>query len=172
MPIRKHSKHATHTKRMKHTKSKKTIPSIIPIMSLIKHITADRKRLTKSQTNLPAKLNSLSSHHRNPKPNITSVNIQPANYSYAKTISSTFSSVVHNGKAHSEGKIITNESTKPFLNVKEMHNGEIEHFIIPKNTIKYKPSKAMMKTLKKSRKHSSHSKHIQSSNKLSNLLMN
>lgn len=164
MPIRKHSKHTTHTKRMKHTKSKKTIPSIVPIMSLIKHITADRKGLTKSQTNLPAKLNSLSSHHTIPK--------QPENYSYSKTISSTFSSVVHNGKAHSEGKIITNESNKPFLDVKEMHNGELEHFIIPKNSIKYKPSKAMMKTLKKSRKHSSHSKHIQSSNKLSNLLMN
>ena len=55
--------------------------------------------------------------------------------------SSIFKSVVKNGHVHSQGKQVINDSNKPFLVVNELHDGQVEHFTIPKSAINYSPIK-------------------------------
>jgi hypothetical protein len=83
--------------------------------------------------NLPAKLLQLSKKGK-PLGNKT-----PATktLSYGKTISSSFSTVMKDGKIHTSGKKIVNELDKPYLKIDELHNGKVNHFIIPKSTIPY-----------------------------------
>ena len=102
-----------------------------------------RKGLTKSQNNLPAKLLSLESPQSyNPEGHNIQVHSQVhsqgniQNHSYSK--SSVVSSVMKDGEIHTEGKEVINDSNKPYLDVKEMHDGRLEHFKIPKNSIPYK----------------------------------
>lgn len=91
---------------------------------LIVNTMNSRKDLTKSETNLPAKLLAM---------NMANRPIRPIQQSYSKSVSSTYSSSMHNGEVHSEGKQIVNDSTKPFIQVAEMHNGQVENFMIPRN---------------------------------------
>ena len=101
------------------------------LLKLFSNINNNRKNLSKSQSNLPAQLI-----------NINSKNITPlSNKVIAKSVSSTFSSVIHNGHRHSQGKQIVNDSTKPYLQIDEMENGNIQHYMIPKKTIPYQPNK-------------------------------
>ena len=102
-----------------------------------------RNNISKSQNNLPAHL--INMNKKNNKTNKT--NIQPNvftksfNKSFSKSATSSYSSVMKNGKTkiHSEGKEIINNSTKPFIEIHEMDNGSIKHYMVPKNSIPYKP---------------------------------
>jgi uncharacterized protein YcbK (DUF882 family) len=104
------------------------------LANLISNINTKSKGIKKMQSNLPAKLLKLS---QNTKPK-----------SYVKSVSSTFSSVMNNGESHSQGKKIVNDSTKPYLQIDEMQDGNIEHYMIPKNTIQYQPNKFRKLTLR------------------------
>ena len=64
--------------------------------------------------------------------------------SYSKTISSTYSDVMENGHSHSEGKKVINDSTKPYVQIDELHNGHIEHYMVPRNTMSTKPTKTII----------------------------
>ena len=164
--------HHTKTTPKKHYKPKQSKDSN-RLINLINTINNNRKDIAKMHNNLPAKLMQLNNptslsqphnnHHQQP---------QMHSSSYAKSISSTFSSVMHNGHTHSQGKRIINESDKPYLEVEEMNNGTTQHYMIPKNTIAYKPitfnhkNNSKTKTLvhsskpKKNKSHTkSHTKH-------------
>ena len=54
---------------------------------------------------------------------------------YAKSVSSYYSTVMHNGESHNKGKKIVNESTNPNLEIDEIENGQVQHYMIPKNSI-------------------------------------
>ena len=124
--------------------------------------------------NLPAKLMQLNNQqiinhsykHQSQDQSQAQAQAQPQ--VYAKSISSSFSSVMHNGHTHSQGKRIVNESHKPYLQVDEMIDGSTQHYMIPKNSIPYKPillhqqikhSKSKSKPKSKTLVHSSKSKH-------------
>jgi hypothetical protein len=100
------------------------------LINLFNSINNNRKDLSKIDNNLPAKLMQLNNSSKFNK-----------NKVYAKSISSTYSSVMHNGNTHTQGKRIINESNKPFLQVDEMENGTTHHYMIPKNSIPYKTTK-------------------------------
>lgn len=110
------------------------------LLHLVNDINTTRKDLTKMQTNLPAKLMQINAEHNKPQV-------------YAKSVSSSFSSVMHNGHSHSQGKQIVNDSTKPFIQIDEMLNGNVKHYMVPKNTIPYKPSRIITNIMKQ--RHSS-----------------
>ena len=92
------------------------------LIDLINMITQARQNKTKSQTNLAARM--INMNKQEPK-------------SYSKSVSSTFTGLVQDGHKHVKGKQVINNSTKPFLEINEMQDGQVEHFMIPKNTIPY-----------------------------------
>jgi hypothetical protein len=123
------SKHSSRNKKnSQHHKHKPIMQNEQRLLNLIHSINDTRRGLTKSQTNLPARLMSLSS-------------TKPQSQHYSKSVSSSYSSVMHNGHMHSQGKEIVNESSKPYLAVKEMHNGHVNSFMIPKKSIPYQQPK-------------------------------
>ena len=98
------------------------------LLNLITKISQERQNQTKSQTNLPARLMRMSSSmSRMSKPK-----------TYAKSVSSYYSTMTHNGESHNKGKKIVNESTKPYLEIDEMRDGQVKHYMLPKNSIPYK----------------------------------
>jgi len=101
------------------------------ILNLIAKFTESKQNFNKSRNNLPAKLMKIN--------NMKTVNNMHKTQSYAKSISSSYSSVMKNGITHSSGKEIINESTKPYIRINEMHNGHIDKYMVPKNTIPYIP---------------------------------
>ena len=122
---------------------------------LLHSINNTRSSLYKMKTNLPARLmnikddisennnninnnNTKNKNNKNISQNMLKLNkpYTSNDKSYYKSISSSYSSVTKDGNTHSQGKKITNVSTKPFLQVEEMHDGHTQHFFIPKNTIK------------------------------------
>ena len=107
------------------------------LINLVNDINTTRKDLSKMQTNLPARLMQLNNKSNQQKQKQNS-------QVYAKSVSSTFSSMMHNGHTHSQGKKIINDSTKPYVQIDEMQNGNVQHYMIPKNTIPYKPNKLAM----------------------------
>ena len=98
------------------------------LLNLITKISQERQNQTKSQTNLPARLMRMpSSMSRMSKPK-----------TYAKSVSSYYSTMTHNGESHNKGKKIVNESTKPYLEIDEMQDDQVQHYMLPKNSIPYK----------------------------------
>jgi hypothetical protein len=69
---------------------------------------------------------------------------------YSRSVSSTYSSSMHNGQVHSVGKEFINDSRNPFILVKEVHNGHQEEYIIPKKNSK--PSKHKYQSSKRTKK--------------------
>ena len=123
------------------------------LINLVNDITNNRKYLTKQQSNLPAKLLALTNNNTHDD-NILPTQILPpakknkhlqtkkhtkTNNVVAKTVSSIYSSVMHNGHTHSQGKKVINDSNKPYILIDEMQNGKEIHYMVPKNTIPYKP---------------------------------
>ena len=100
------------------------------LYNLVNTISQERKNRTKAQSNLPARLMKLT---KKTKPKKTA-----KSNSYSRSVSSTYSSIIKNGESHNKGKKIVNESTKPYLQIDEMENGQVQHYMIPKNTIHYK----------------------------------
>ena len=107
------------------SKSRKPVTTDISnrLANLLNTISNNRSTMTKSAINLPARLmqntHLYQTHQQQP-------------LEYSKTISSTFTSSMHNGEVHSTGKEVINDSTKPFIQVAELHNGQLEHYMIPK----------------------------------------
>jgi hypothetical protein len=109
------------------------------LLDLIKNISTSRQTMTPSKSNLAARL--MTMHTQQPMIK------QPMQHQHSRSFSSSssFSSLMHNGHVQSQGKQVVNDSTKPYLAVKEMHNGHVNSFMIPKDTIPYnKPSIASM----------------------------
>ena len=137
------------------------------LIDLITRISQASKNRSKSQSNLPARLmmmknmsnkNSINSPMIHPmmrpmirpmiRPmmhmNPMKMNIIQKPQSYSKTISSTYSDVMKNGHSHSEGKKVINDSTKPYVQIDELHNGHIEHYMVPRNTMSTKPTETII----------------------------
>jgi len=152
-PKSKSPKSTLHSSRLKNFQVSQNSDRLI---NLVNTINTKRKDISKMHNNLPAKLMELNISGQ-PTNQSSKNKIKGKSQVYAKSISSTFSSVMHNGHTHSQGKRIINESNKPFLQVEEMHDGSTQHYMIPKNSIPYKPNK-FAKTLVHSSK-SKYSKH-------------
>ena len=141
-------------------------------VDIIKTLLRPNQNFRKSQNNLPARLLKLNGttrgqHYKNThissKEKPLSINTQIV----SKTMSSSYSSFTENGKTHSEGKEIINNSTKPFIEITEMENGKTERFMIPKHTISYKSTKAKSKSSKSKSSKSKSSKSKSSKSKSS-----
>jgi hypothetical protein len=145
------------------------------LLDLVNTISSNRSKLSKMDTNLPARLMSISIHpsnqqHLYPNEHIhTHYHPQDHNHNHnhdhehehehehdhyhkheydhdyehdqdhshqhkSRSFSSSFSSSMqmHNGKVHSISKKVINDSTKPFIQVSEEHNGQTEKYIIPR----------------------------------------
>ena len=137
MPKTNKSSKARKHPRMKYNNIQMTSNSL---HDLINTISNNRSKLTKTETNLPAKLMSMNFSQPNQHSKIETAN-------YSRSVSSTYSSSMHNGKFHTVGKEVINNSRNPFIQVKEIHDGYQEEYIIPKNS---KPSK--YQTSKKTKK--------------------
>jgi hypothetical protein len=131
MPVKRLKHHTTKKNKSKSMKSIHSIKNVQnqkihnqqKLIDLITMISQARKNKNKSRNNLPARLMKMSNME---KPR-----------SYEKSISSSYSSIMHNGEEHNKGKEIINDSTKPFIQINEMKDGEIQHYMVPKNTISY-----------------------------------
>ncbi len=104
------------------------------LYDLITKISKERQNKTKSQTNLAARLMRMPSS----KSNMSRISIMSKPKTYSKSVSSYYSTVMHNGETHNKGKKIVNESTNPNLEIDEMENGQVQHYMIPKNIIPYR----------------------------------
>ena len=137
------------------------------LINLVNDINTTRKDLSKMETNLPAKLMQINiknniKKHKSKYNNKHKFSGKPQ--VYAKSVSSTFSSIMHNGHTHSQGKKIINNSTKPYVQIDEMQNGNVQHYMIPKNTIPYKPNKLAMQ-IKLLSQHPTMKQHTKTSHK-------
>ena len=151
----KQTKTKSKPKRKHTSKSSKTnIPSISKnanrLENLLNDISNNRRDLTKSDINLPARLMQNINKSSNPqsKPLIVS-----------KSISSSYAASMQNGEVHAAGKEVINDSTKPYIQVSELHNGHLDKYMIPKNQSNIH-KKTMPKTMtKKSKKTRNANKH-------------
>ena len=122
-------------------KSKQLSNTKQTIMDILNQFSVSRNNITKSNNNLPARLMRMKSSRYSKQ---KTLHQNQLNYPttepdmFSKSISSSFSSVMKDGHTHSTGKTIINNSTEPFLKIKEMENGNVKQFIVPKNTIPYK----------------------------------
>jgi hypothetical protein len=128
--------------------------------NLIANTLNSRKDLTKSETNLPARLLAMNMSNRKPT--------FPIQQNYSKSISSTYSSTMHNGEVHSVGKKIVNDSTKPFVQVEEMHNGQVDHYMIPRKQISNSSNSSVLnsKTSKTSKRKQHTKRRLQTKHKI------
>lgn len=127
------------------------------ILNLIAKFTESKQNFNKSRNNLPAKLMKIN--------NIKNVNNMHKTQSYAKSVSSSYSSLMKNGITHSSGKEIINESTKPYIRINEMHNGHIDKYMVPKNTIPYIPISSNTSTTVNTNTNTSNTPKFKSKNK-------
>ena len=114
------STHSTHSTNNNH----QNILDIINKLSSSKY--NNNHNNSKSQNNLPARLMRMTSSSQS-QPNLNKQNIR---HSFSSSAVSSFSSVMKNGKikTHSEGKEVVNNSNKPFIEIKEMENGNINQY--------------------------------------------
>jgi len=151
-PKRKHTS--------KPSKSSKPHNSNLPSISstsnrlenLLNDISNNRRELTKSDINLPARLMQNGNKLSNPqsKPLIVS-----------KSISSSYAASLQNGEVHAAGKEVINDSTKPYIQISELHNGHLDKYMIPKNQSKrknYNSTSNIIKTMIKKNKKTKKSK--------------
>lgn len=116
------------TRKAKHIKSShKKDKNTSRLEYLLNNISNNRRGLVKSDINLPARL----MVNEKMKSSSNTINLKPQIYS--KSISSSFSSTMHNGHMHSVGKEVINDSTKHYIQVAELHNGHLDKYIIPRN---------------------------------------
>ena len=140
--------HKASTKSHKSSRKGK-IMSSKSLEDLIADTMNSRKDLTKSETNLPARLLAMNISNR------------PVQQKYSKSISSSYSSSMQNGEVHSAGKQIVNDSTKPFIQVAELHNGQVERYMIPRSQVSRNNPMNYSKTIKTTkRKNKKHTKTI------------
>ena len=137
------------TRKAKHIKSShKKDKNTSRLEYLLNNISNNRRGLVKSDINLPARLMA----NKKIKSSSNTITIKPQIYS--KSISSSFSSTMHNGHMHSVGKEVINDSSKPYIQVAELHNGHLDKYMIPRNqsSIPIKPRKPISnKKIKKTK---------------------
>ena len=131
------------SKKTKTSKTKETTNPYQNIINVINSLSNSRNKhsFSKSRNNLPAQLmniNKKSQHISTSTSKKCKKSINPHVVNRTFKSSSSFSSITQNGETHSKGKKIINNSLKPFIEIKEMENGNIQHYVIPKNTISYK----------------------------------
>jgi hypothetical protein len=95
------------------------------LTNLLNTISNNRRNLDKSEINLPARL---MQNHNQP---LTNDDSSPIHYS--KSVSSTMTSSMHDGQVHTAGKEVINDSTQPYIAITEMHNGQVERYMIPRD---------------------------------------
>ena len=172
MPVKRvKTKKTMKKQKMKQSSSMNQPHKLIDLIAMISQASANR---TKSKSNLPARLMKMNT----PRSSMMLRMQKPT--SYSKSVSSSYSSVMHNGHIHKQGKQVINNSTNPFIQINEMQNGQVAQYIIPKSTIsqpsslsfqlstmaKPKKSKKAMKSMKvKKVKKSKKSKKVKNSNK-------
>ena len=115
------------TRKAKHISLHKKDKNTSRLEYLLNNISNNRRGLVKSDINLPARL----MVNEKMKSSSNTITIKPQIYS--KSISSSFSSTMHNGHIHSVGKEVINDSSKPYIQVAELHNGHLDKYIIPRN---------------------------------------
>jgi hypothetical protein len=147
------------SKTPKPTNSKKTPNSYQTIINIINSLSNSKRNHTfdKSRNNLPAQLMIIDNQTKK----VSLRSSKPQVFNRTLKSSSSFSSITQNGETHSEGKNIINNSLNPFIEIKEMKNGDVQHYMIPKNTLLYKNSnstKRKTQTLKSKAKSKSKSK--------------
>jgi len=152
MPINKVKSKSTSYSSSKSNKHK----NILDILKKFK-VSRSTTSFKKSQNNLPAHLMKLSSpkisqHYQTKHLSSKKFPLNSNSQTFSKSISSSYSSFTKNGETHSEGKKILNNSTKPFIEITEMENGNSQHFMIPKNTISYNSTNSTNSTKRKSTK--------------------
>ena len=135
------TKKTTKSTKVNISKAQHNLQTQQSILDILNRFSESRNAISKSQNNLPAKLMKMRSSRFSKQRNIENYNTNTeANQDmFSKSISSSFSSVMKDGHTHSEGKTIINNSNKPFIEIKEMENGHINQYMVPKNTIPYKP---------------------------------
>jgi hypothetical protein len=106
------------------------INNIHSMVNMVNTIANNRSSLVKTDTNLPAKLMSMD-NYKPMKP------MKPMKHmkGYSTSVSSIYSSAMHNGKIHSASKEVIDDSRTPYIQVKETHNGQYEEYVIPKTQI-------------------------------------
>jgi len=96
------------------------------LAKLLNIISNNRRSMSKAEINLPARLmQNMNMHHENQQ------------VDYSKTVSSTFTSSMHDGEMHSAGKEIIDDSTRPYIQIAELHNGQVERYMIPRHQVKH-----------------------------------
>jgi hypothetical protein len=103
------------------------INNIHSMVNMVNTIANNRSSLVKTDTNLPAKLMSMDNY----KPMKHMKHMK----GYSTSVSSIYSSAMHNGKIHSASKEVIDDSRTPYIQVKETHNGQYEEYVIPKTQI-------------------------------------
>ena len=140
---------ATQAKKTKRTKRTKSHPktkfhntsTANRLVDLLNNISNNRRGLTKTELNLPARLMQNGSKTLSPAKSLT----------FSKSVSSSYSTTMHNGNVHSAGKQVINDSTKPYIQVSELHNGQIAEYMIPRNQSRMTMSKKSKKSSKSSK---------------------
>ena len=123
------------------TKNKSTKQS--QILNIFQRISNSRNNLSKSSNNLPAKLVDLNNY---------SVEGNGNDNVIKKSVSSSYTQVMHDGHMHVKGKQVINDSTKPFVLINEMENGSVQHYMMPRNNMIMISGKPITKKSKKSKK--------------------
>lgn len=148
---KKHSKHSKHSKKNAIYTPSTASPITINnqhhqqnIIDLITKFTQASKNVTKSQSNLPARL--MKTRNVRSMRTVNNMHNMQKPQSYSKSVSSTYSRVMNNGHVHSEGKKVINDSTKPFVQIDELHNGHVDHYMVPRNTISNMPKQMLIPT--------------------------
>ena len=141
------------------TISKKTPNSYQTIINIINSLSNAKRNHTfdKSRNNLPAQLMIIDNQTKK----VSLGTSKPQVFNRTLKSSSSFTSITQNGETHSEGKKIINNSLNPFIEIKEMKNGDVQHYMIPKNTLPYKnlnSTKRKTQTLKSKAKSKSKTK--------------
>lgn len=107
-------KHKSKHLKVKKTKTTTTTPKSKVnenIIKLFEDTIKKSKNISRSKSNLAAKLIDLN------KKGLTS--------SYSKTFQSTYTSINKNGKHSEYGQSVLDESTKPFIEIKNLKNGKL-----------------------------------------------
>ena len=162
MPRTKKNKNSTKSKisKSKQTKTSKTKETTNPyqnIINVINSLSNSRKKhsFSKSRNNLPAQLmniNKKSQHISTSTSKKCKKSINPHVVNRTFKSSSSFSSITQNGETHSEGKKVINNSLKPFIEIKEMENGDVQHYMIPRTSLSHCQSSSNKKRSKSTKR--------------------
>jgi len=125
------------TKKTKEPNSKEITNPYQNIINIINSLNNSRNKhsFSKSRNNLPAQLMIIDKNKKQPCEQYSKHSSKPQVFNRTFKTSSSFSSITKNGETHSEGKKVINNSLKPFIEIKEMENGDVHHYMIPRTSL-------------------------------------